>query len=109
QGALGIFWGNAGGTSDSPEGADPVCVARKALAKQLIAAIANVTLLNTDSSGCGVTDPATGGFVLIGTLIAEAQAATQAEPNILDCSPGAKPLWIAEMNSLTAQLTAFNA
>jgi YD repeat-containing protein len=109
QGAVGIFWGNAGGTGDSLEGGDPLCVARKALSKQLIAAIANVTLLNANSSGCGAQDPATGGFVLIGTLISEAQAATQAEPPAFECSTlGAEQLWVAEMNSLTAQLTAFN-
>jgi hypothetical protein len=109
QGAVGIFWGNAGGTGDSPEGGDPLCVARKALSKQLIAAIANVTLLNEGSSGCGVQDPVTGGFVLIGTLIQDAQVATQAEPPAFDCSTlGAEQLWVAEMNSLTAQLAAFN-
>jgi hypothetical protein len=107
-GALGLFWGNPIGTGGQGS-ADDVCIARKALAKELIAAIANVTLLNPDSSSCGVQDPQTGEFVLIGTLIAEAQAATQAEPNILDCStPASQAAWVQDMNTLTALLNIFN-
>jgi hypothetical protein len=108
QGALGLFWGNPVGVGSGGL-ADDVCVARKALSQELIAAIANVTLLNPNSSGCGVTDPSTGQFIPIATLIAEAQAATQPEVNILDCStPGSIAAWVNEMQKLTALLHTFN-
>jgi len=102
--AVGIFW------AQPARGQDDVCTARKDLAKQLIAAIANVTLLNADSSSCGVSNPDTGAFVRFADLIAQAQAATQPVPNILDCSSmGSMQAWLDEMDAVTGMLSAFNA
>jgi hypothetical protein len=102
--AVGMFW------AAPAQGQDDVCTARKTLARELIAAIANVTLLNADTSSCGVADPETGEFVLIGTLIQSAQAATQGVPNVLDCStPGSRQVWRDEMDTLTGMLSTFNS
>jgi hypothetical protein len=102
--ALGLFWGDQTSTGDDIRSG--LCAARKRLCIELISAIANVKLLNADSSGCGVQDPTTGEFLLIGTLIQEAQAATQSEPNLFDCSNQAA--WVEEMNDLTMLLNIYN-
>jgi hypothetical protein len=69
-------------------------------------ALANTTLLNPDSSGCGVQDPSTSAFILIGTLIQEAQTATQADPNVFDCA--SQLAWIQNMNAMADLLNLFN-
>jgi len=102
--ALGIFW-LPDYQAGQDEG-DPVCMARKQLSRELIAAIANVTLLNADSSNCGVIDEATGCFYPIATLIQEAQAATQLDAGLTDCNM--QGWWINQMNSLRAWLAQFN-
>jgi len=104
--ALGIYWGNQTGPGDN-SGRSGVCSARKNLAREIISAIANETLLNTDSSLCGVQDPSTGEFISLATLIAEAQAATQPTANVADCNN--QLAWVQQMNSLAALLSAFNA
>jgi len=102
--ALGLFWGTP--TGPATGGRSAICAARKTLSSELIAAIANVTLLNANSSGCGVQEPNSGGFILIGALIQEAQAALQAEPNIFDCNN--QVAWMNDMNGLTDLLHSFN-
>ena len=102
--AISLFWGERTKTGDGQRSG--VCAARKTLSVQLMSAIANVTLLNDDSFGCGVLDPETGEFVLIGTLIQEAQAATRTTAGLFDCAnPDA---WINDMNGLAGLLALFN-
>jgi hypothetical protein len=103
--ALGLFYGNPVATGDGV--LSDVCAARKQLSIELIAAIANTKLLNADSSRCGVQDPNMGDFILIDTLISEAQAATQAEPNVFDCTM--TTAWVNQMAFLTSLLHIFNS
>jgi len=105
--ALGLLWGPLDLTGDQLVVGDAVCQARKTLSQQLICAIANITLLNADNSGAGVFDPATQCFYPITTLIAEAQAATQADPGLYDCN--SRAWWVSEMDNLSQWLATFNA
>lgn len=110
--AIGMLWNNvnqSGGTGSDQAFGDSVCTARKLLSQQLIAAIANVTLLNPNSANCGVEDPNTGCFYPIAQLIQEAQAATSMEPGVFDCTPAFKGAWLTYMGNLTTWLQMFNA
>jgi hypothetical protein len=103
--ALGLFYGNPVATGEG--GISEICADRKRLSVELIAAIANTKLLNVDSSRCGVQDPNTGDFIVIDTLIQEAQAATQVEPNVFDCTTSTA--WSNQMAYLTSLLNIYNA
>jgi hypothetical protein len=100
--ALGIYWGDLTSTGDAVRSG--VCAARKRLSIELMAAMANSTLLNPNSTGCGVQDVG-GNFVLLSTLIEEAQAAMQPQAG-LDCNN--QVAWIAQMNALATLLGQFN-
>jgi hypothetical protein len=103
--ALGLFYGNPVATGEG--GLSDICAARKQLSNELIASIANTKLLNTDSSHCGVQDPNSGQFIFMDTLIAEAQAATQAQPNVFDCTTIIA--WANQMQYLASLLHTFNS
>jgi hypothetical protein len=66
--ALGLYWkssnvtGEIGGTQSSKSKASALCVKRKELAVELIAAIANVQLLGTDPSQCSFVNAGTNVF-----------------------------------------------
>jgi uncharacterized repeat protein (TIGR01451 family) len=91
--ALGIFWSKRNKTSDGQ--ASQLCRARKQLAFQLIAAIANTVLLGTDPSACTFTDSSGAVQSFPTNLISQAQQAAA-------CGD------VSEIRRLAGLLDAFN-